>query len=172
MEIVTFLNTNAEARNILQYGIEGENYYIDDDGVLHRYNESYMMDVNKTGNIFMAHPEEDLPEDYWDNGIQHNESVGITPIFGFTVDEDSNLNLNSLRKVLALKDEYMDRLNACETLEEFDAFITAANEEFNNMDDYINVFLPREPDPEEENAQYSLGYIYRQWLDQNGYLPK
>ena len=170
MEIVTYLNTNEVARNILQYGIEGENYYIDDNDVLHRYNDSYMMDVSKTGNIFMAHPEEGLPGDFWNNGISHNETVGITPVFGFGIDEDSNLDVESLRTILALKDEYMARLNACETLEEFDAFITEAKTEIPKHPSYVKVVSPRAP--ENDDDPYSLYYIYYTWLDENGFLPK
>ena len=87
MEVITLINTNAEARNILQYGIEGVNYIIDENtGVLHRLNDSYMMDIIKTGNCYIAHPEEGLPADYWENAkIQSNETL-IDPLLGFDLD--------------------------------------------------------------------------------------
>ncbi len=87
MEVITLINTNAEARNILQYGIEGVNYIIDENtGVLQRLNDSYMMDIIKTGNCYIAHPEEGLPADYWENAkIQSNETL-IDPLLGFDLD--------------------------------------------------------------------------------------
>lgn len=169
MEIVTYLNTNPEARNILQYGIEGENYYIDDNDVLHRYNDSYMMDVNKTGNIFMAHPEEELPGDYWNVGIEHNESVGITPIFGFVIDEDSELDVENLKAVLALEAHYMAELDKCKTVDEFNEFIKNVKKEIAENPAYIKVVSPRFP---EDGELSSLNYLYYNWLDQNGFLPK
>lgn len=40
MEILTLLNTNVNARNILLYGVEGNSYYIDEDtGIVHRYTD-------------------------------------------------------------------------------------------------------------------------------------
>jgi hypothetical protein len=169
MEIITYLNTNEEARNILQYGIKDENYYIDADDVLHRFNESYMMDINKTGNIFMAHPEEGLPGDFWDNGIAHNETVGINPTFGFTIDEDSNLDVESLKAVLALTDEYMEKLEACASLEEFEEFVTNAKKDINALDIYKKVSVTTSP---EDDQPVPLHYLYYSWLDMNGFIIK
>jgi len=169
MEIITYLNTNEEARNILQYGIKDENYYIDADDVLHRFNESYMMDINKTGNIFMAHPEEGLPGNFWDNGIAHNETVGINPTFGFTIDEDSNLDVESLKAVLALTDEYMEKLDACSSLDEFEEFVTNAKKDINALDIYKKVSVTTSP---EDDQPAPLHYLYYSWLDMNGFLIK
>ena len=169
MEIVTFLNTNAEARNILQYGIEEENYYIDADGVLHRYNNSYMMDINKTGNIFMAHPEEGLPADYWNVGIEHNENVGVTPILGFVIDEDSNLDVESLQELLTLGEQYMKELDECNSVAELEEFVKKAKKEIAEHPSYVNVVSPRFP---EGDAPSTLSYLYQSWLDANGYLIK
>ena len=65
MDILAYLNTNVEFRNLILYGIEGENYqlvesdYVDEDGdpymVVRRLNDDYMMDINKTGNTFKAY---------------------------------------------------------------------------------------------------------------------
>ena len=86
MEVITLLNTDPAARNILQYGIENVNYVIDEDtGVLHRLNNSYMMDIVKTGNCYIAYPEEGLPRDYWEDAkVQSNETL-IDPLLGFDI---------------------------------------------------------------------------------------
>ena len=65
MDILAYLNTNVEFRNLILYGIEGENYqlvesdYVDENGdpymVVRRLNDNYMMDINKTGNTFKAY---------------------------------------------------------------------------------------------------------------------
>ena len=84
MQIITLINTDSEVRNLLQYGIENVNYAIDEDtGVLHRLNQSYMMDIVKTGNCYIAYPEEGLPADYWEDAkVQSNQTL-IDPLLGF-----------------------------------------------------------------------------------------
>lgn len=68
MEIIAYLNTNADVRNILQYGVEGVNYtkgaveYSEGElkktvtYVVPTSENLYSMDVNKTGNVFLAYP--------------------------------------------------------------------------------------------------------------------
>lgn len=94
MQVITALNTDSEIRNILQYGVEGEHYQIGTDGVLERKalnasytsneaREYYLMDIEKTGNCFVAHPEEGLPEDYWDVYKTQNGEAVVNPLLGF-----------------------------------------------------------------------------------------
>ncbi len=91
MEVITLINTNAEARNILQYGVEGTDYYIDEDtGILKRMKTLYRMDIEKTGNCFIAHPEEGLPADYWENAKNQNNDALINPLLGFDFDQVLN----------------------------------------------------------------------------------
>ena len=68
MSIIAYLNTNPEIRNVLQYGVEGENYTLktidfEEDGeyksldyIVISSENLYEMDVNKTGNAFIAFP--------------------------------------------------------------------------------------------------------------------
>ena len=84
MQVITLLNTNSEVRNILQYGVAGEDYTIDDDTkALHRTNTNYLMDIEKTGNCFIAYPEEGKPINYWENSKLQNIDALIDPLLGF-----------------------------------------------------------------------------------------
>lgn len=68
MEIVAYLNTNSEVRNLLQYGVQDVNYtldsvsYVDGDTVknanyvVETRDNLYKMNINKTGNVFLAYP--------------------------------------------------------------------------------------------------------------------
>jgi len=173
MEIITFFNTVPEARNILQYGVENENYYIDDNGILHRYNESYMMDIAKTGNIFMAHPEEGLPTNYWENSIKHNSDADVIPILGFKIEDDMNLDIASINKLNGLADSYKERLEACTTIEEVEAFIAAVNAEIKANEDYL--FIIKSDyyvEDATDSTTYPLFYYYWNWLDDNGFVIK
>jgi hypothetical protein len=102
MDVITLINTDSTARNILQYGVEGEDYIIDENGILSRkknilnnegeiisHGTYYMMDIKKTGNCFIAHPEEGKPADYWEDAKKQNNAAVIDPLLGF----DFNLQL-------------------------------------------------------------------------------
>ena len=107
MEVITLINTNSEARNILQYGVEGVDYTIDGEtGSLKRLKTEYRMDIEKTGNCFIAHPEEGLPADYWENSKKQNNDALINPLLGF----DFNKILKSVNtdRPRRLDNEVMD----------------------------------------------------------------
>lgn len=92
MEVITLINTDPEVRNLLQYGIkQGEhrdgqtaNYKVNEqDGTITRLNKLYMMDIEKTGNCFIAYPEEGLEPDYWEDAKAQNNDALIDPLLGF-----------------------------------------------------------------------------------------
>lgn len=110
MEIITFLNTNPEFRNLLQYGIEGVNYKIDEDtGKLSRLNHDYMMNIYTTGNVFIAHPEEDMDLNVWEQAKESNRTALVSPYLGFVFETEENAEL--IKNVKALSDELFQRLN-------------------------------------------------------------
>ena len=87
MQVVTLLNTNAEFRNILQYGVEGETYKLipdrnDSQKMVVSYIEScpYYMNIFKTGNAFLTYPEPEMDEAIWENGkVQNRDVPGADP---------------------------------------------------------------------------------------------
>ena len=89
MQILTYMTTNADFRNLLQYGVEGEDYKIVKDAgnndVVERLQESYMMDIFKTGNAFIAYPDpaKNLSADVWEIGKQQNRQALIEPLLNF-----------------------------------------------------------------------------------------
>lgn len=102
MEIITFLTTNSEFRNLLQYGIEGVNYKIDvDTGKLVRLNEEYMMNIYATGNAFIAYPEEDMDLDIWEKAKLANLSTIVSPYMGFVFENEENAEMIAAVKVLS-----------------------------------------------------------------------
>jgi len=96
MEVINLINTDSSVRNLLQYGIkQGEhkdgqtpNYAIDEQtGVLKRLNDLYMMKIERTGNCFIAYPEEGLSPDYWEDAKAQNNHAVIHPLMGFDFNE-------------------------------------------------------------------------------------
>lgn len=124
VEVLTLLNTNSELRNLLQYGIENINYVIDEDtGSLKRLNHVYEMKLERTGNCFIAHPEEGLPADYWENSKSQNNDALINPLLGFDFNEqlaeyDSALDDNLLNNVNELTRQTLEKLDACADYDE------------------------------------------------------
>lgn len=111
MEIITYLNTNSEFRNLLQYGIEGEHYDLvkDENGnqtVQRRTDRSgkelYVMDIYKTGNIFIAYPESEMAPGIWESGKEQNRNSLVDPMLGF------NLQLEAMN---AAEEEEMPSIN-------------------------------------------------------------
>ena len=92
MQIITYLNTNSDLRNVLQYGVEGEHYKIDDEtGKVVRLNRDYIMNLESTGNVFMAYPEEDMDLDVWEWGKKQN--LDVLPYLTISFDFSDRLTL-------------------------------------------------------------------------------
>ena len=92
MEIITAINTRPALRNILQYGVEDVHYQIDENGNLSRLNQNYMMDIEKTGNMFIAYPEEGVDADIWNYGKTQNFSALSSLTLGFGIKDPADIN--------------------------------------------------------------------------------
>ncbi len=86
MEIITMLNTNTELRTILQYGVEGVHWQIDDkdEDVIKIISKDYKMNLRDTGNVYMTYPAEGKPMSYWDACKQQNLDSLVSPFLGFS----------------------------------------------------------------------------------------
>lgn len=166
MEVVTLLNTDSEFRNLVQYGIEEENYTVktvEIDGKkypqIERLNKYYMMDIYKTGNLFIAYPEEGMPANIWEYAKLQNRDSRLDVLSSFKINTLTTPDLELLDAVKAISKEYKEQLDACETAEELEALIEelAIKAE---MDETLKRLI----DPAEEDTR-SLGYIYKKWYE-------
>lgn len=112
MEIIEDLvaNTDAELRNILQYGVEGMHFNVDAfTGCVERRNNDYMMNVNYTGNVITALPcpEDGRGEDFANEFKLQNDMATRNPLYGMTPDilwdnvKDNMVTLRLAEKVRA-----------------------------------------------------------------------
>ncbi len=101
MDIITYLNTNADARNILQYGVLDTHYDLkereveDQDENERSYyvqrkldkngKPLYNMDIYATGNAFLAYMTADMNENVWESGKEQNRSSLVDPLLGFNL---------------------------------------------------------------------------------------
>lgn len=95
MEIIEAINTDSAVKNLLQYGIEGVNYELNDDGTVHRLNNYYMMDNALTGNVYMGHLEEGMSDTEWLYVQRTNLKSALSPSLIYPVDDayiESNLS--------------------------------------------------------------------------------
>ena len=124
MKVITLLNTNSQLRNVLQYGIENVNYTIDDEtGMLKRLNQSYLMDIKRTGNCFIAYPEEGLAADYWENSKKQNNEALVNPLLGFSFERelgefDADLDVSLLEQLDIFTEFTLKKIDACDSYEE------------------------------------------------------
>ena len=141
MEIITYLNTNADFRNLVQYGIQDVNYQVLTKEVVDpitketvsytyakRLNDSYMMDVYKTGNVFMAYPDETMPYGLWNYGKQQNQDALIDPTVGFSVsdlsEKENVLNLEAMKMLEELSRRVEADLAKCKTVKDLEIFFS------------------------------------------------
>ena len=112
MEVITLLNTNTEAKNLLQYGVEGVNYELDDDGALVYLNDAYRMNNLYTGNALLSYPAPGEAAGIREDGKAANRDSRVSPYFGLS-DVASEIDQNLVTQMRELSDTYMARMYAC-----------------------------------------------------------
>ena len=131
MEVITYLNTNAELRNLLQYGIEGQHYTLVGDketGLTARPLSNkeygiYRMDIAKTGNCFIATPTESMGADAWTYAKSQNNDALVNPLLGFdfntaVADSDYSLDVTLIDHIAELNAQALDAIKDCTNKEE------------------------------------------------------
>ena len=122
MKVITYLNTNQELRDLFQYGIQGKHYELNDDGTVKLLNNEkfgiYRMDLEKTGNCFIATPTEELGADAWTYAKMQNNDSLINPLLGFdfnlmTADSDYSLDVALIDEIKRLNAETLALINEC-----------------------------------------------------------
>ena len=202
MKVITYLNTNTELRDLLQYGIEGQHYELvgEDNAKTVRLitNEQYgiyRMDQRKTGNCFIATPTEEQGADAWTYAkIQNNDSL-INPLLGFdfnkaTEDSDYSLDTALIDHIKELNEETLALIAECGSKEDLMALMTdtetglvrkhaasAGDVKLNKAtNSAYNPELPLGPDGGEEQTPDTSGSspytVYQTWLTSYGYAYK
>lgn len=136
MEIITYLNTNADFRNLIQYGVEGKHYtYNSLTGLVTRAKDAndnyyYSMDINKTGNVFLAYPEVGMNADAWTYGKLQNQEALIDLRVGFTVSTviddtlEIMLNQEGMDAVIKWAERYAKDYANFETVADIDTYMS------------------------------------------------
>ena len=142
-EILTYLNTNEEFRNLLLYGIEEENYVwvdaVDEDGNFivdengERYRVismlddkpelNYVMDPYKTGNVVIAYPAVGDNPETAELIREQNHNMKINYTFGLnfynaSFGDKTPLDLTALKKVTAESEKIYADIVAAQNADE------------------------------------------------------
>ena len=131
MELITYMNTNVELRNLLAYGVKDVHYETTDREVngirytvAYKLNNDYKMSWAKTGNYFVLYPlvdpiheENSLPADIWETVKKQNFDAVIDPMLGFDLSKYTE-------KIDTTLVAYMNKLNS-ELVAAIDAARTA-----------------------------------------------
>lgn len=80
------LNTDREVRNMMQYGIEGEHYQLDEKGRVEILKDTYAGVAYTQGNYFILNTRTDQPEDIWEKYQEFNDSAVPSNILYFEPD--------------------------------------------------------------------------------------
>lgn len=105
MQIIEAINTDPEVKNLLQYGIEGLNYEVNEDNTVTRLNKDYMMDNALTGNVYMGYLEEGMGTTKWLYVQRTNLASSLSPNLIYPVDDAYiEANLEAILKRAALSE--------------------------------------------------------------------
>ncbi len=181
-QILTLLNTNAEFRNLILYGVEGENYVWEDSSVLDENGNPYrvisrqtkepdrlyVMDPVKTGNVAIAYTAEDenpLAREYL---FEHNSDIVIDYIIGFSFYD--GLKSNAIDKaswdaflaVCAESDKIYEEIVAADTKEKLE-------KAWDNLDKLIDSDDYKKATAVGDDAKSPKSY-YLSWLTEKGLM--
>ncbi len=175
MEIITYLNTRTDLRNLFAYGIEGEHYTVNDEGVVDMISDEYNMKLEYTGNCFMAYVPEGKPANYWDVAKKHNVDLVLSPYFQFEITEDMfDENMKEAYEVIIeFSEEFYDALDKAVTDDEvektIDYYWEICDEDEKGDHIYDGVLsLWVEPTPlaeEGEDPPMTMGKLYKSWFN-------
>ncbi len=195
MKVITYLNTNQELRDLLQYGIENQHYERNDDGTVKLLSNEkfgiYRMDLEKTGNCFIASPTEELGADAWTYAKKQNNDSLINPLLGFdfnlaTADSDYSLDVALIDHIKELNAEALALINECTNKADLMSLMSDTTDGFIRKhsasagDSKLNKAVNPAYDPEQPlgpeiadqtpDASGSSPYtVYQTWLTTYGY---
>jgi hypothetical protein len=169
MQIITYLNTNSDMRNLLAYGIEGVNYELTSDGVVSfKEGNLYNMDINKTGNVFVASPPPGSSVEAWELEKQLLNDAKLDVLAGFAFTADDDLDIEIFKTMESLSEEAQKMIDACTSVEELEKAMEDISSMVSRSADIKkardNAYKPEEG---EGNSPYT---VYYNWLIEKGFI--
>lgn len=173
MEIISLLNTDSTFRNLFQYGILDVNYMLDENDCATRTEDNlYMMDVYKTGNIFVAYPDADAGMTYetLENAKKQDLEVVTNPTMGFEVKAEDLPDRNNIKTVLKASEDFRARIEACTSIEELRSTISYCNAEIKGGIYKADISQKAMYNTMEGESDFSVYALYTVWAKSMGYI--
>lgn len=129
-QIITYINTNAEFRNTLLYGVKGTHYNTMERGaangqsytVAYRMTDDYKMSMAASGNMFRIYPLVDLENEEnsmdpnaWSWGKKQNFDAVIDPTLAFDLSKQADVNTKLTDYMIALNNDLVAMMNEVKT---------------------------------------------------------
>lgn len=185
MDILEYLNSNKDFKNLILYGVEGVHYemveddnYLDDEGnpymVVRRLTDDngktlYMMDNAKTGNMLNALPLEGEDPRWTEFAKVTNRDASLSLSLGFVFGWDGYpMDPAVFEDIARLSKETYEGIMACESEEELDAYLKKQETRINNNKSFKNAITDNDPTGELALECETFTEIYRQWLTNMG----
>ena len=187
-QIIAFFQTNPEIRNLLQYGIQGTNYVLDENEcVIPLEGNRYTMDINVTGNILKAYApdttyatydEEGNVKDIWGLAKLQSSQTLVHPLFRFDINNAMNncqykIDYAAIDEINELSEEYFEKILQIDrslSIAEIEDLIKAMGRELNSNPTLskmkANNYSVNNPDDAAANGT-SVAEAYYQWLFDN-----
>ena len=129
--IITYLNTNADFRNLILYGIEGVDYDVVEKEVngktyktAKKLDSGYSMALETTGNTLLAYPLESERADIRDFQIKQNQDVEVALDMCFFLNYASSpINVSAMAEVRKLSESIYTELLAIDTVSEWEGYL-------------------------------------------------
>ena len=175
MEIITLLNTNETFRNLLQYGIRGVNYDLTEGELATRTTDNlYVMDINKTGNMFIAYPDADKGMTYeaLENAKKQDLEVKFNPTINFEITREDLPDKSNITTVNKASVEFEEIINGCKTVAELEEKIAYINSLINGGDAvYFKAIVQKAMLPQTDGVEkdFSVYALYDMWCKSMGY---
>ena len=142
MEVITYINTNADFRNTLLYGVQGTHYDTepsdmseDSYTLAFKINDDYCMSMAKTGNIILAYPTDTaaLSAYNWEMLKRQNLIAMTSPTLGYDFAVESYLNKDLTKYLEALNADLSALIDAVKSTPDWYADLAVLVEELGEL---------------------------------------
>ena len=86
LQFLELVNTDSYVRDLLYYGVKGDNWEYTADGKVHKNNSDWSMAGYTQGTFFNVTPTDDVEFNQWDEVKELNEKAEPSVLLGFTFD--------------------------------------------------------------------------------------
>ena len=135
MEILQALYTNVDLHNIFAFGVLGEDYVVNEDGVtVTRLTDDYVMDFATTGNTLLGYLPEGYPVDYVEQARLINRGARLSGFSSFCMllDRDEQ---EWYDEICSLEDEYVAAYEKlCKGTSDWEQICDDLNKKLEDMD--------------------------------------